>query len=194
MDDNDLRVKLTLNKYNVNITQLCEELGWSREAFSRVANGHRALSVDKAKAIGNLYNFPWTEFFLDLNDSYIEVKHYMSGCELKPMKPKFVQVPYEWKSSVFGFDNNQETNDSWQHDGISIASGNKIELPKAMKKYGNHLKNDWVITAGKKLYYGSFCYDPTSNKTTLINKYVNESKLVTTSSIEYVQRVIAYLA
>ena len=53
MDDN-IRVKVVLKNYGINITEMCRNLSWSREAFSRVANGHRALSVEKAKTVKTL--------------------------------------------------------------------------------------------------------------------------------------------
>ena len=43
--DGNMIVKNVLHRYQISQTDLCQKLGYSREAFSKVVNGHRALSV-----------------------------------------------------------------------------------------------------------------------------------------------------
>ena len=91
--DESPRTKVVLQKYAINITKLCEETGWNREAFSRVANGHRALSVEKAKVIGKLHGFSWTEFFTAPADRYVMIKQDITGCEVHDLdKPIYKKV------------------------------------------------------------------------------------------------------
>ena len=56
-------IKEVFNLYGISQTEVCKKLNFSREAFNRVANKARALSVHKAKMIGEAYGIDWRDFY-----------------------------------------------------------------------------------------------------------------------------------
>ena len=101
--DGNMSVKMTLNRYNINQTELCKKLNFSREAFSKVVNGHRNLSVAKAKLISDLYGFDWREFYETAAERYISATGCTDGIEVRKTKGNYlVETPREWQeNSVF---------------------------------------------------------------------------------------------
>ena len=192
MDEN-IRVKIVLKNYGINITEMCRNLSWSREAFSRVANGHRALSVEKAKTIGANYGFSWTEFFTDPNDRYAQVSRQIDGCIVKQMpEKKFIELPTEWVKNmdVAMF----QSNDKHAYNGnCAIIMKQTLTPDEVVKRWGNDLGLAFLVTTKRGQYYGSMYYDKTAKYTLVHNLHWHKSVSVTTSSIKYVQRIKAYL-
>ena len=196
--DESPRTKVVLQKYAINITRLCEETGWNREAFSRVANGHRALSVEKAKVIGKLHGFSWTEFFTDPADRYTMIKQGINGCEVHDLdKPHFYGMPQEWLKSteVLMFDLDKSSNKIEKE--VCVFSSEKLTIDEAIKKHGPRSGLEYLITCKRGQFFGSMILDPKHNEvskhTTIINVWQHEQKTVLTNSIKYMQRIIAYM-
>ena len=98
--EGDMSVKLTLNRYNINQTELCKKLNFSREAFSKVVNGHRNLSVAKAKLIADLYGFDWREFYETAAERYISATGCIDDIQVRKTKSNYlVEAPREWQEN-----------------------------------------------------------------------------------------------
>jgi transcriptional regulator with XRE-family HTH domain len=98
--EGDMSVKLTLNRYNINQTELCKKLNFSREAFSKVVNGHRNLSVGKAKLIADLYGFDWREFYETAAERYISATGCIDDITVRKTYTNYlVEVPREWQEN-----------------------------------------------------------------------------------------------
>jgi hypothetical protein len=195
--DESPRTKVVLQKYSVNITKLCEETGWNREAFSRVANGHRALSVEKAKVIGKLHGFSWTEFFTDPDDRYIQIKEGINGTIIEQLeKTQFYELPAEWLRSteVLKFYLGNYAN-KLEHE-VCVFSSEKLTIDQTIKKHGPRSRLEYLITCKRGRFFGSVILDAKqteSKYTTIINPWMLEQSVVLTSSIKYMQRIVAYM-
>jgi len=101
--DGNMSVKMTLNRYDINQTQLCKKLNFSREAFSKIVNGHRSLSVTKAKLIADLYSFDWREFYETAADKYVSATGCIDQIAVRKTKCSYlIEAPKEWlENSVF---------------------------------------------------------------------------------------------
>lgn len=191
MNDN-LRVKVILKKYDINMTQLCKELSWSREAFSRVANGHRSLSVEKAKAIGNKYNFSWTEFFIDPENRYIEVNKGIRGSVVEKLGRKmFVEVPSEWVNTTeclltLGSQEMKYTGE------LSVFEKKQLDF-KTLKNYKKNSHIDYLITTKRGQFFGSLYYEEGVKHIFCQNIYTLTSVYVPVTTVKYVQRIKAFM-
>jgi len=98
--DGNMIVKNVLHRYKIQQTELCQKLGYSREAFSKVVNGHRALSVIKAKEIAMAYNLDWRSFYETPADRYIPATACLEHINVRPLKETWmVKCPKEWHNN-----------------------------------------------------------------------------------------------
>ena len=99
----NMSVKDVLFRNKINQTELCRKLGFSREAFSKIVNGHRDLSVQKAKAIAELYDLDWRDFYETPSDRYKQIDGVVSSLIVeKPKENIFIVAPKEWhNNSIF---------------------------------------------------------------------------------------------
>lgn len=186
------RVKIVLKKYDINITQMCKELSWSREAFSRVANGHRALSVEKAKAIGNKYNFSWTEFFIDPENRYIEVTKGIKGSVVQKLDyKKFVEIPSEWVNTTECLLTLGDAEMKYTGE-LSVFEMQKLDLAE-LKNYKKNAHVDYLITTKRGQFFGSIYYEEGVKHFFCQNIYTLTSVYVPVSTVKYVQRIKAYM-
>tara|TARA_R100001460_G_scaffold30806_2_gene60791 strand:- start:1713 stop:2318 length:606 start_codon:yes stop_codon:yes gene_type:complete len=96
----NMSVKDVLFRNKINQTELCQKLGFSREAFSKVVNGHRDLSVHKAKAIAELYDLDWRDFYEKPSDRYKQVDGKISNLIVEKCKENiFIVAPKEWHNN-----------------------------------------------------------------------------------------------
>ena len=96
----NMNVKSVLNRNHINQTELCKKLDFSREAFSKVVNGHRALSVVKAKLIADEYNLDWRDFFETPGDRYKAIDGCIQNLIVEKTKQNyFIVAPKEWHNN-----------------------------------------------------------------------------------------------
>ena len=95
--DGNMIVKNVLHRYQISQTDLCQKLGYSREAFSKVVNGHRALSVVKAKEIALAYDLDWRSFYETPADRFIPATGCTEGLFIRNLRQNWmVKCPKEW--------------------------------------------------------------------------------------------------
>mgnify|MGYP003130506387 FL=1 len=98
--DGNMIVKNVLHRYKIKQTELCERLGYSREAFSKIVNGHRALSVAKAKEIADAYNLDWRSFYEAPSDRFVPATACIDQIKVRPLKQTWlVKCPKEWHNN-----------------------------------------------------------------------------------------------
>ena len=98
--DGNMIVKNVLHRYKIKQTELCERLGYSREAFSKIVNGHRALSVAKAKEISDAYNLDWRSFYEAPSDRFVPATACIDQIKVRPLKQTWlVKCPKEWHNN-----------------------------------------------------------------------------------------------
>jgi transcriptional regulator with XRE-family HTH domain len=96
----NMSVKDVLFRNKINQTELCRKLGFSREAFSKVVNGHRDLSVHKAKAIAELYDLDWRDFYETPSDRYKQIDGIVTNLIVEKAKENiFIVAPKEWHNN-----------------------------------------------------------------------------------------------
>ena len=95
--DGNMIVKNVLHRYQISQTDLCQKLDYSREAFSKVVNGHRALSVVKAKEIALAYDLDWRSFYETPTDRYVPATACVESTAVRTFDYTWmVKCPKEW--------------------------------------------------------------------------------------------------
>ena len=98
--DGNMIVKNVLHRYQIAQTELCQKLGYSREAFSKVVNGHRALSVVKAKEIALAYDLDWRSFYETPADRFVPATACIDALYIRKLKQTWmVKCPKEWHNN-----------------------------------------------------------------------------------------------
>ena len=165
--DGNMIVKNVLHRYKIKQTELCERLGYSREAFSKIVNGHRALSVAKAKEISDAYNLDWRSFYEAPSDRFVPATACIDQIKVRPLKQTWlVKCPKEWHNNsefyvicdpgrefteyVYVIEDDEDFI-SLQHILVMFMSNEKQEIqgPFVIK----HWRQDWKFENSRLIEY-----------------------------------------